>query len=146
MKEEISYIARRYKPGKFSASKGWKRLNIVAPFRWTRMKIAAVVGGTIFLSAAAAVIIHQYSYIQDAENSIVEAPVANPKVIIKVIDFENTPLPDVLSKIKDVYGVEVINLPENPDEYRLSLHYEGNPVDLIETINDILDTKMTVKE
>jgi len=37
-------------------------------------------------------------------------------------------------------------LPENAEEYRLSLHYEGNPVELVETINDILDIKMAIKE
>lgn len=71
---------------------------------------------------------------------------ADPKEVVKVIDFENTPLPVVVDKIEEVYGVEVTGLPENAEEYRLSLHYEGNPVELVETINDILDIKMAIKE
>lgn len=145
MKEDISFIAKRYKPGKFSADKGWKRLNILVPFRWTRKRIAAVVAGAFFLSAAA-VMVRQYTHVPDTEIPTIEMSVSNPRDIVKVIDFENTPLPDVLSKINEVYGVEVVNLPENPGEYRLSLHYEGNPVDLVATINEILDTQMIVKE
>ena len=52
----------------------------------------------------------------------------------------------MVDKIEEVYGVEVTGLPENAEEYRLSLHYEGNPVELVETINDILDIKMAIKE
>lgn len=42
--------------------------------------------------------------------------------------------------------MEVENIPASPEKYVLSLHYEGTPTDLIETINDILDTDMTVTE
>ena len=54
--------------------------------------------------------------------------------------------PVVVDRIREVYGVEVVNLPDNADNYRLSLHYEGNPMELVETINDILDINMTIKE
>ena len=82
-----------------------------------------------------------------AEPAVITAnkPVA-PTEVVKVIDFENTALPVVISKIKEVYGVEVINVPENAETYYLSLHYEGNAVDLVLTINEILDTEMRVKE
>ena len=64
---------------------------------------------------------------------------------VKVVDFENAPLPVVVERIREVYGVEVDGLPENADDYVLSLHYEGTPVDLVDTINDLLSTEMTVK-
>ena len=65
---------------------------------------------------------------------------------IKVIDFENASLSDVVKKIEEVYNVKVENLPGNDKVYRLSLHYEGTPTDLIGVINDILNTQMTVTE
>ncbi len=65
---------------------------------------------------------------------------------VKVIDFENTPLPLVVAGIEEAYGVEVGNLPDNSDELRLSLHYEGHAVDLVETINSILGTQLTVEQ
>lgn len=70
----------------------------------------------------------------------------SPIQAVKIIDFECSSLPDVISEIKEVYGVEVVNLPENAEEYHLSLHYEGNAADLVATINDILGTQMIVKE
>ena len=65
---------------------------------------------------------------------------------VKVIDFENAPLPEVVKKIESVYGVKVMGMPESPEHYELSLHYEGTPTDLISTINEILGTQMTVTE
>ncbi|PWB06006.1 hypothetical protein C5O24_10620, partial [Paramuribaculum intestinale] len=92
-------------------------------------------------------IYHQYELKDTADKIVNESvrPAASLETV-KIIDFENTPLPTVISKIKEVYGVEVINVPENAGEYRLSLHYEGNAVDLVATINDILETQMSVKE
>ena len=65
---------------------------------------------------------------------------------VRVVDFENAPLPVVVERIREVYGVEVSGLPQDADDYVLSLHYEGTPVDLVDTINDILGTEMTVEE
>ena len=62
-----------------------------------------------------------------------------------MVYFENSPLPVVYERNREVYGVEVDGLPENADDYVLSLHYEGTPVDLVDTINDLLSTEMTVK-
>ena len=145
MEEDVSYIAKRYHKGKFSVEEGWKRLNIVLPLRRRLIRIAAAIVSAITLSAAATVLFHK-AIEKQPDAKIEETIVTSPKQIIKVIDFENTSLPIVILKIKEVYGVEVTNLPENADELHLSLHYEGNPVDLVTTINDILDTEMTIEE
>ena len=145
MKEEISYIAKRYRKGRFSADKGWKRLGIAPSFRVRRMRIAAAIASFAILTATAAVIYRHVS-IPASNIEIQQSIPADPKEVVKVIDFENTPLPVVVDKIEEVYGVEVTGLPENAEEYRLSLHYEGNPFELVETINDILDIKMAIKE
>lgn len=145
MKEEkeISFIAERYIKGKFSVEKGWKRLGISTSYRFKRMRVAAVVASAIVLSAAAAIVWHNYSL---PENGAVEPlkEVKAPEKEVKVIDFEDTTLPVVIRKIKDVYGVEVTNIPENAAQYKLSLHYEGNAEDLVNTINEILEIQMTI--
>lgn len=146
MKEEVSYIAKRYRKGKFSVDKGWKRLNIKPAFKWSGLKIAAAIATVVVLSATAAVIYHQYDLNTSPDNQDKEVVKSvEPLKVVKVIDFENTPLPTVISKIKEVYGVEVVNVPDNASDYNLSLHYEGNAIDLVATINDILETQMTVK-
>lgn len=145
--KEISFIAKRYRRDKFSVDNGWKSLHIKPTSSWRRMKTAAAVASVIVLSAAAAVIYHQTTLKteQTPEAPVTINPIA-PLDAVKVIDFENAPLPAVITKIKEVYGVEVNNLPENADEYYLSLHYEGNARELVATINEILETEMTVKE
>lgn len=65
---------------------------------------------------------------------------------VKVIDFENTPLPEVVERIKEVYGVDVSGVPADAAGYRLSLHYQGEADDLISVINDILGTDMKIEE
>lgn len=70
----------------------------------------------------------------------------SPLAEVKVIDFENAPLPEVIKKIESVYNVKIKDIPASPEEYELSLHYEGTPTDLISVINDILGTEMTVTE
>lgn len=145
--KEINFIAKRYQDGKFSVDKGWKRLNIKPISRWKRIRIAASIACVIVLSATAAVIYHQYSMkTEQAQSTKENIEAISPIQAVKIIDFECSSLPDVISEIKEVYGVEVVNLPENAEEYHLSLHYEGNAADLVATINDILGTQMIVKE
>ncbi len=147
MKEEVSYIAKRYRRGKFSADKGWKRLNLKPALKWNGFKIAAVISSVVVLSATAAIVYHQYGVNVPQDKTVQETVISDtPIVVVKVINFENTPLPTVISKIEEVYGVEVVNIPENAEQYCLSLHYEGNAIDLLATINDILETQMSVKE
>ena len=145
MKEEIVYIAKRYRKGSFQADKGWKRLDIAPALKWKRMRAAAIIASVVALSATAGIVFYQYTKPSKQETKQTTEKPISKKEVVKVIDFENTALPTVISKIKEVYGVEVLNIPDNAEDYKISLHYEGNAVDLIATINDILDTKMTVK-
>lgn len=99
----------------------------------------------VVLSATAALIYRQYRSVEIPRQSV-ETPVISPLAEVKVIDFENASLAEVVQKVEEVYNVRVENLPENDNEYKLSLHYEGTPTDLIGVINDILGTQMTVTE
>ncbi len=147
MKEEVIYVAKRYSKGKFSVDQGWKRLNIKPAFKWNSLKIAVAIASFVVLSSTAAIIYHQYDNKHTSADAIEErVQPTTPVAVIKVIDFEDVQLPTVISKIKEVYGVDVINVPENAENYRLSLHYEGNVVELVATINEILQIKMAVKE
>lgn len=146
--KDIDFVASRYMKGKFSVKDGWARLGISPQTAWwKRTRVAAAIGGFIFLSAAAAVVYHQYSFRSDNE---IELPQPTediaPAFVVKAIDFENIALPIVVERIKEVYNVDVVNIPENADALNLSLHYEGNAFDLVDTINEILGTQMSVRE
>lgn len=143
--KNVDFIARRYQEGCFDAIAGWRRLAVAPLSRWKRYRVAAALAAMVVLSATAALIYRQYRSV-DIPRQSVEAPVISPLAEVKVIDFENASLAEVVQKVEEVYNVRVENLPENDNEYKLSLHYEGTPTYLIGVINDILGTQMTVTE
>ncbi len=96
----------------------------------------------VILTATATMFYREYSI----DNVQEEVDQASPLTVVKVIDFENAPLPEVVEKIESVYNVRVGQLPEAPEKYVLTLRYEGTPTDLVAIINDILGTQMTVEE
>lgn len=143
--EEIDFIARRYRKGRFSPDAGWHRLGIAPVSIWRRYRVAAAVAATVILSATATILYREYRSDNVTQQSVPVKAVA-PLAEVKVIDFENAPLPEVVRKIETVYNVKVEGVPASTDGYELSLHYEGTPTDLIAVINDILGTEMTVTE
>lgn len=148
--KDVDYIATHYREGRFDTKEGWNRLGIAPVSLWKRYRAAAAISAAVVISATAAVIYHEYGTNdkpqQAIEVSAPETPVNNPLAEIKVIDFEDASLNYVVKKIETVYNVKVENLPVHADEYQLSLHYEGTPTDLIDVINDLLGTQMTVTE
>lgn len=143
--KEIGFVARHYREGLFSVKDGWRRLGLGMSVRMRRYRIAAAVSAVVVLSASATILYHEYRAGSVPEKTETMQTV-NPMAEVKVIDFENAPLPEVIGEIEAVYGVRVGGVPESPEHYELSLHYEGTPTDLISTINEILGTQMTVTE
>lgn len=143
--KEVDFIARRYKKGKFSPDASWHRLGIAPVSKWRRYRVAAAVAATVILSATATILYREYR-LNDIPQPTVPVETVSPLSEVKAIDFENAPLPDVIKKIETVYNVKVNGIPASPEEYELSLHYEGTPTDLISVINEILGTQMTVAE
>lgn len=144
--EEVDFISRHYKEGRFSPDSGWHRLGIAPSSKWRMYRVAAAVAATVILSATAAIVYNEYHVDDAPQQTTVPVQTVSPLAEVKVIDFENAPLPEVIKKIESVYEVKVEDIPESPEQYVLSLHYEGTPTDLISVINDILETKMTVIE
>lgn len=142
---DIDFVAKHYRRGLFSARTAWRGLGIGPSAFWRRMRVAAAVAAVVAVSATAAIIYREYSA-PEAVQQDVPAKVCSPLEEVKAIDFENAPLAEVVDKIEAVYGVKVENLPSDADGYALSLHYVGSPVELVDVINDILGTRMTVSE
>ena len=143
--KEFDFVARFYKKGSFNKDAAWSRVGINTTFRWNRLKVAAAIAALLVVSASAALIYHQYKS-ETAINKVVEPVNSASLTEVKFIDFENASLTEIVREIESVYNVKVENLPATTSDYNLSLHYEGTPIDLIESINDILGTQMTVVE
>lgn len=141
--KEIEFIARHYREGIFNTETVLKKIR--RKKIWTFSRIAAASILLAVFGATAAIIINSYNT-ENTENNISVFPPEQPEFVVRAIDFDDTPLPVVIDKINEVYNIEVENLPRKPEKYRLSLHYEGNASDLIDTINDILGTEMKIKK
>lgn len=139
---EIDFIARHYRKGCFSPDAAWRRLSIAPSAWWRKYRVAAAVAAMVILTATATMFYREYSI----DNVPEEVNQASPLTVVKVIDFDNAPLPEVIEKIESVYNVRVGQLPDSPEKYVLTLRYEGTPTDLIAIINEILGTQMTVEE
>ena len=147
MEKNLRFIARHYRKGMFAVEPALRRIKGSKVIWWTRGRIAAACAvATIFTATAALFVYHNNFAEPETYVPATEQPATPPAEIIRVIDFEAAPLTEVVAKIREVYGVEVTGLPADPDQYTLSLHYEGSALDLVEIINDILDTDMKVTE
>ena len=148
MKERnIDFVAKHYRQGAFSAEKGLHRMGFNIKSRWRGFRIAAAVVSIVAVTAVASIIIHNEYASEGAVKEVMEQATVKPDLkTVRSIDFDNAPLTTVTDEIKEVYGVEVSGLPDNASTYHLTLHYEGNARDLVDTINEILATKLTIKE
>lgn len=148
-KSSIDFVARHYRRGAFSVRDGWNRLGLGRSWLRRPLNIAATIAVLIALTTTATVIITRYNHDDEpAAKATGETIVvsATPATTFRPIDVDNAPLSVVLDKIAEVYGIEVENVPENADEIRLTLHFEGNAEDLISTINKLLDTDLAIKQ
>lgn len=148
--ESIDFVSSHY-DGSLLPQEGWRRFSRTHRVPWLRRNIAAACIGAIVLAASAASIY----YISTSENSsgieTTEAsspsnnptPVFEPYKIVR-IQFSDAPLADVVKEIEKVYGVKVTNMPK--EEVRLTISYEGNAYDVVETINELLGTNLAIEE
>lgn len=146
--ESIDFVARHY-DGTLLPKEGWSRFSRTHRVAWLRHNVAAACIGAAVLVASAASIY----YISTSEKSpepetqevttVANTPAYEPYKVVK-IQFADAPLPVVVEEIEKVYGVKVTNLPE--EETRLTISYEGNAFDVVETINELLGTNLTIED
>ena len=144
---EIGFIARHYKAGLFNTEKALRKIRPTIREIWSWQKIAAASCILIVIGATAALLIRDsYNSEKPTEIENTQSPVIPLESISKVIDFDDTPLPVVIEQINLVYDVEIRNIPPEAESYRLSLHYEGNVIDLIDSINEILGINLEIEK
>ena len=145
--KDIDFIARYYSDGVFSLDSGWRKIKSALGLSRKRYGIAAAVAAIMVVSATAAIIgyVHHRADSAAVESVSMES-VSLPLDEVKVLAFDNTKLTDVVEIVESEYSVRIANIPENADDYVLTLRYEGTPSELIDAINEILGTQLTITE
>ena len=143
--ESLDFVARHYRHGAFDTASGLRRLGFRR--RPAMLRRVAVIAGAVALTASA-LFVGYYNYYVPAETdpAIKSAPaagtqVAEPSKVVR-LEFNNAPLSEVTDEICHVYGVTLANIPI--EDYHLTLSYEGNAYDLVETINELLGIHIVI--
>ena len=144
MEKNIDFVVRHYRHGAFCTSRAWHKLGIGQSMVYKRLRVAAV-AAILVAAGATTVIMHHYTSTSPAVETPMDTPVEDTKTIVRIIDFDDAPLSAVIEEINHVYGVEVTDMPADAAETRLTLHYEGDVVGLIETINETTGTELRLK-
>lgn len=148
--KDLEFVVRHYRHDTFSTSAAWKRLGIGrGTARRLYLRIAASAAIVLALGSTAAILINTIGTDTPKEERPVPAATATPlpatPEAVRVIDFSDAPLATVVEKIESTYGIKVEGMSEKNKDIRLTLRYEGNAADLLEAINDILGTHLTIK-
>lgn len=145
------FVARHYKRGAFSERQAWQRMGIVPVVRrWYRSGMVASVAVMVVIAASACIYFVKHSADTRPANTIsptvqtTSTPASAQADRVIVIEFTDAPLTDVVARIEAEYGVKVENVPA--ETYKLTLRYEGNAADLIDTINELLNTNLTIAD
>lgn len=141
--ESLSFVVRFYRRGAFRPT-----MLFVAPQRWRRMAVAASVAFGIVVASACVYLLTTHAPVSETVEKTPETTVATtveaPHTVSRRIKFEDAPLTRVVDEIETVYGVEVSPVADN-DTTRLTLSYEGNAADLLDTINELLGTDLKLE-
>lgn len=152
--ESLDFVVRNYKPDLFSGQQKEKVYLAVTgkqrvpTFFLSPRRIAAAAVATVLLASASCYFYISYSgdksdaSIPRQDNTSIEE-VAPAMAASAVIEFNDSPLSEVVREIEKVYGVVITNLPDK--DYRLTLRYEGNADDLVETINELLGIQLKIE-
>lgn len=140
----VQFVAQFYNPDVFDKKRAWQRLGVSTPIRWRRVGVAASVAVMFVAAAAYFVGYRNMQSVPTAEPVVKEIvmPAENAPVST-YISFEDENLREVVTRIEEVYGVEIENVPDT--EYRVTLSYDGTAEDLVASINELLGTSMRVK-
>ncbi len=152
IKDSLRFVASNFDPDAFSKARKKEMLSAITgrrsflPLLSARWRVAASVAAVALVASASVLIYHNYSdrpetpapaVVEQTETVVTPAPAARA-----VIDYTDAPLKDVVADIERIYGVTVTGVPEK--EIRLTIHYEGDADDVVETINELLGTNLKI--
>lgn len=144
--EECRFVVAHFKEGAFRTkelfeSKVAFRNRRKIAIRWVAASLIAVT-----LSATAIITYKIRSVVPDevtTEQCIVDKADNSKAIEIIRLEFNDAKLSDVIKAVEEAYGVKLTNVPD--EEIYLTLSYEGNAQDFIDTVNELLNTEIEIE-
>lgn len=150
-KESLNFVTSHYREGAFRPDPDLFRTKRSFQQLLRRHGVAAAVVAGILTVAACAVVlslrdaeIHEQLITPAETEQSVEPTVENTADSVVKLEFTDAPLSEVVEEIEKSYNVTVENIPAT--DLRLTLSYEGTATDLVDTINELLGTKLKISE
>ncbi|MDE6549534.1 MAG: DUF4974 domain-containing protein [Muribaculaceae bacterium] len=144
--ESLKFVANHFKDGALLPREGWRRFKLTHHVSSFRRKFAAACAVAVVLAASASIyFFSSYESHYEPNEKITEVGIESKKtegVKISKIHFNNAPLKDVVAEIERVYDVKIKNVPD--EEIMVTISYEGTASDVVETINDLFNTNLTI--
>lgn len=148
--ESIDFVSGYFEEGALMPREGWRRFLLTHRIGHMRRNIAAACIGAAILTATASIYYftsstHPQQQIKTERITTPSEPASafEPMKMVK-IEFADATLQEVVAEIEKIYGVKVGNVPR--EEMRLTISYEGNAYDVIETINELLETNLVIEK
>lgn len=151
----LDFVLRHYRRGALSAKKAWQQLDIPESkphlldiFAGRRAAAAACVAAVLTASAIMGYHLaenHDSSpAVQQSSAAVVPPPVQSETAAPR-LEFKNAPLSEVVKTIESTYGVHVDGLGDDGN-LRLTLSYQGSERQLVNTINELLGTELSLRQ
>ena len=143
IRDSLDFVTKYYDEDSFTTSKGWRKLMGTTSSFWNLKKVAAASAIAVVVTASA-FIYHDFCNKSDAVGETRESPVVlSDKDFSTRIEFKDATLKEVINEIEKIYNVKIENVPDT--DVRITLSYEGTAEELVDVINDICTTKLTIK-
>lgn len=150
MESSEKFVVRHYRRGAFDQRRAWMAMGIRVQWWKSPLRVAAAIAAIAALTATATLV---YRSVAAPEPAVVQTDTCAVKPSLDVllatphpITFTDARLCEVVREIERVYGVKIAGVSENNAEYRLTLKYEGRVTELVEQINEVLGTSLTVEK
>lgn len=141
--ESLAFVVRFYRRDAFRPN-----MLFVAPNRWRRLAVAASAALGIVVASACVYLLTTHSPVSETVEETTATTAATyveaTNTVSRRIKFDDAPLTLVVDEIETVYGVKVSHVADS-DTTRLTLSYEGNAADLLNTINELLGTDLKLE-
>ena len=140
------FVVHHFKDGTLLPNEGWHRFKVthhISSFK--RYAAAACVVSIVLAASASLYYYHDSKSSTETQNECL-VPTEETKQTtenkIEKIEFHNASIKEVVAEIEQVYDVQISNIPE--EDIRVTISYEGTAQDVVETINELLNTNLVI--